>query len=100
MVCCTQAAAVRPILSGPPYGNNTDVDRAYVVARVKKALAGPAGIPTQPTATGRSTAAPGAHGDTVLSPWQSGADAAAVAVRLERVLAACDLLGPTADWVR
>jgi hypothetical protein len=33
-------------------------------------------------------------------PWQCGAEAAAAAARLQKVLAVCDTLGPPAEWIR
>lgn len=87
-----QAAAVRQVLAGPPCGSNPDLDRRYAVARVTKALAGTA-------ASGVATDASSGRGSSVL-PWQSGAEAAAAAERLNRVLAECDALGPVAEWVR
>lgn len=84
-----QVAAVRPALPGPAYGSNPDIDRPYAVARVKKVLAGAPG-----------TTCADAGGGATLLPWQSGADIAAAAERLERVLAQCDALGPVADWIR
>lgn len=83
-----QAAAVRPVLPGPAYGANPDLDRPYAAARIKKAMAGDAAAGA--AATGRE----------VPLPWQAGADAAASRASLERVLKECDALGPPADWIR
>ena len=82
------------MLPGPPYGSDPEVDRPYAVAQVRKALAGPA------DASAAGPAATGSSSGSVLLPWQCGAEAAAAAARLQRVLAACDSLGPTAHWIR
>jgi hypothetical protein len=101
--------ALRPVLPGPAYGLNPEVDRPYIAALVTKALAGPAAAAASSSGTAGAgigevnvAAAAGvcAEGSSDVAPWSCRAAEAAAAVELQRVLQVCDQLGTPADWVR
>eukprot|EP00879_Flechtneria_rotunda_P002126 GHRR01002308.1.p1 GENE.GHRR01002308.1~~GHRR01002308.1.p1 ORF type:complete len:2960 (+),score=1151.97 GHRR01002308.1:374-9253(+) len=82
-----QAMALRPVLPGPAFGSNPDMDRPYMAALSTKALAGAAGTA-------------GAGDSQGCQPWSVGASDVAAAQDLQCSLAMCDELGPPADWIR
>jgi hypothetical protein len=103
---CLQAVALRPVLHGPSFGSNPNVDRPYIAALVTKALAGPAAAAAASPGVAGSAAqqhadpAAGVSSSSQVPAWSCKAADAAAAVDLQRVLQLSDQLGPHADWVR